>query len=450
MGLNHEDTKARSKYKPYPSYKDSGIEWLGQVPEHWGVSKFKFLGDAIIGLTYSPDDIVDEKEGTIVLRSTNLQNSKVSLHNNVAVSKSIPKKLITRLDDILICSRNGSRALIGKNAKIDSESKNMSFGAFTTVFRSKNHHYLYWVLNSSLFDYQSGTFLTTTINQLTTGNLNSFETPLPSMEEQTSIANFLDQETGKMDLLIEKQQAMISLLKEKRQAVISHAVTKGVPNPNRPNAPMKDSGIKWLGQIPEGWDAYRINNLFSESNRRAESSNELGYPILSVSIHSGISDKELNTSELDRKVTRSEDKSLYKVVHANYLVYNMMRAWQGGFGASNLSGLVSPAYVVCKPLISLNSDYFELVLRTNAAITELKRFSKGITDFRLRLYWDEFKNIKVPFPSKAEQDEILLYISEKTQKIDILIEKSQQAITLLKERKTALISAAVTGKIDLR
>jgi type I restriction enzyme S subunit len=268
----------------------------------------------------------------------------------------------------------------------------------------------------------------------------------PPDQEQRKIASFLDHETAKIDTLIEKQQQLIKLLKEKRQAVISHAVTKGL----NPNTSMRDSGVEWLGEVPEHWEVRRINSLFSESSARARTQDELDYPVLSISIHHGISDKELNEEELDRKVQRSEDRSLYKVVHHNVLAYNMMRAWQGGFGASKLSGLVSPAYVVCQAKTTLDSYYFELTLRTPNAVTELKRFSRGITDFRLRLYWDEFKNISVPVPPKNEIEVILESILRINSTYDNLGCVAEKQIGLLRERRIALISAAVTGKIDVR
>ncbi|QBG35956.1 restriction endonuclease subunit S [Litorilituus sediminis] len=235
------------RYQAYPDYKPSTIDWLEEIPSQWKTTRLKYLGNAIIGLTYSPDEVVEKEseDATLVLRSSNVQNGKISLLDNVYVSKDIPEKLRTKKDDILICSRNGSRALIGKNARIDESSANMTFGAFMTIFRSKYNEYLSHVFNSKLFEYQSGSFLTSTINQLTTGNLNSFEIPFPPEDELEPINNFLNHETAKIDKLISKQEKLIELLKEKRQAVISHAVTKGL----RPDSEMKDSGVEWLGQV---------------------------------------------------------------------------------------------------------------------------------------------------------------------------------------------------------
>lgn len=200
--------------------------------------------------------------------------------------------------------------------------------------------------------------------------------------------------------------------------------------------------------LPAHWETHRLGRLFRESSQRASTSTELGYPILSVSIHDGISDREMDEDELDRKVTRSDDRSLYKVVEENDLAYNMMRAWQGAFGAAQVNGLISPAYVVCKPRTSLPSRFFELLLRTPTAVTELKRFSRGITDFRLRLYWDDFKKIEVPVPPEYEQKQILAFLDYETAKIDALIEKQQQLIALLGEKRQAVISHAVTKGLN--
>ena len=220
--ISHAVTKGLD---PDVKMKDSGVEWLGEVPEHWELSKLKHIGEVIIGLTYSPNNIVDENEGILVLRSSNLQNGGIYYGDNVYVNSDIPHKLITRVNDIVICSRNGSRKLIGKNAMIDEKSAGVSFGAFTSVFRSKQNSFIFYILNSSLFKYQSGRFMTTTINQLTTGTLNEFQIALPPNVEQQEVVSYLDEKTSKIDLLVSKSIKSIELLKEKRTALISAAVT---------------------------------------------------------------------------------------------------------------------------------------------------------------------------------------------------------------------------------
>ena len=220
--ISHAVTKGLD---PKVKMKDSGVEWLGEIPEHWEVKRLKFLGQAIIGLTYDPSEIVDEGDGILVLRSSNVQGGQIVFDDNVFVRKAVPEKILTKLGDILICSRNGSRALIGKNAVIDDDSVGLTFGAFMTIFRSKHNLYLSYVFNSSLFEFQSGSFLTSTVNQLTTSNLYSFEVPVPPNDEQFAIASFLGQETSRIDTLISEARKFIDLLKEYRSSLISAAVT---------------------------------------------------------------------------------------------------------------------------------------------------------------------------------------------------------------------------------
>lgn len=206
----------------------------------------------------------------------------------------------------------------------------------------------------------------------------------------------------------------------------------------------KDSGVEWLGEVPAHWEVVRLGALFMEATEDGED----GLPILSVSIHDGVSDKELAEDELDRKVTRSGDTSKYKRVALGDLVYNMMRAWQGGFGAVMVTGMVSPAYVVARPIRDFQTKFVERLLRTPNAVEEMRRHSRGVTDFRLRLYWDEFKSMKVVLPDKAEQAAIAAFLDRETGKIDALVAEQEKLIELLKEKRQAIISHAVTKGLD--
>lgn len=427
------------------------------LPEHWVEKRLGYLAkeeraafvDGPFGSDLKTSDYMDD--GVPLIQLNNIRDSKHLMQNMKFVTEDKKQQLIRHLaipGDVVIAKMAEP---VARAAAVGNDYSEYVIVAdcvkMTADLDLVDLRYLVWAINSDYVKINAELVSTgTTRIRVNLGELKKLKIPYPSYIEQQQIANFLDHETAKIDTLIEKQQQLIKLLKEKRQAVISHAVTKGL----NPNAPMRDSGVEWLGEVPEHWEIKRISLLFTESSSRAFSVVELEYPVLSVSIHHGISDKELNEEELDRKVTRSEDKSLYKVVHDNDLAYNMMRAWQGGFGASKLSGLVSPAYVVCQPKTPLNSYFFELVLRTPNAVTEIKRYSRGITDFRLRLYWDEFKNIYVPVPPCDEINSILNSIAAINIKYDNLIFVSERQIELLQERRTALISAAVTGKIDVR
>lgn len=220
--ISHAVTKGLDPTVPM---KDSGVEWLGHVPASWSVQRMKRLGKTQIGLTYDPSDVVDEDEGTLVLRSGNVQHGHIRLDDVVYVRTAIPPSLVTQVGDILICARNGSRNLIGKNAQISSGIAGASFGAFMSVLRSSIGDYLLLVLNSTIFKHQMGSFVTATINQLTNATLNNFEIPVPLRDEQLRIIRYLEREAAQIDALSAKADELIGVLKERRQALISAAVT---------------------------------------------------------------------------------------------------------------------------------------------------------------------------------------------------------------------------------
>ncbi|ELR8726606.1 restriction endonuclease subunit S [Vibrio vulnificus] len=441
------------KYQGYPEYKETHLEWLREIPNHWEIKRLKYLGEAIIGLTYSPDDVVDsEDEGTLVLRSSNVQNKALAFNDNVFVNKPIPDHLKTRKGDILICARNGSRALIGKNAQIDERAEGMTFGAFMSVFRSPYNDYLSKVFNSALFEYQSGTFLTATINQLTTANLNSFEVPLPPESERQTIANFLDHETAKIDTLIEKQQQLIKLLKEKRQAVISHAVTKGL----NPQAPMKDSGVEWLGEVPEHWEVTSIKYQCAliDGDRGSNYPNENDY------VESGIpffSSKNIVNYKLTKKnlnyISKSKFASLGrgKLVHDDLII--TVRGTIGHVAAFDSTsvgcdtGFINAQMMIIRPKKSL-TDFLLYLSESDVWSHQLNLYSYGSTVKQLSN--EVVGNFKLVLPHPDEMVPLLTYLKNIDDKYGKVIDKAQKQIRLMQERRTALISASVTGKIDVR
>lgn len=211
---------------PDVKMKDSGIEWIGEIPEQWEALKLRYIGKAIIGLTYSPTDVVSEGEGRLVLRASNVKDGKVIIgQNDVYVNTSIPEKLLVLDGDVLICSRSGSKNLVGKCGMIDSESNGHTFGVFMTVFRSEKNKYLFYIFQSQLFKSQIGSFLTTTINQLTINFLNNLTVPLPPDNEQIEIYEYLKDKTSEIEELLEDIKSHINNLKQYRQSLIYEAVT---------------------------------------------------------------------------------------------------------------------------------------------------------------------------------------------------------------------------------
>lgn len=206
--------------------KPSGVPALGSIPTGWAVRRVRNVGRAIIGLTYAPEDICGEDDGgTLVLRAGNIQDSRLDLEDCVYVSKSIPDSLRLRLGDIVICARNGSARLIGKNALATEEVVGQTWGAFMAVLRTPTNEYLRWVLNSTIFTSSLGAFATATINQLTSSTLHSLQFALPPRDEQVAIAAYLEEATNSIDEAIRAAGRATDLVRERRAALISAAVT---------------------------------------------------------------------------------------------------------------------------------------------------------------------------------------------------------------------------------
>ena len=216
---------------PDAEMKDSGIEWIGEIPKHWKVLRIKNVGEYRNGLTYKPTDLTDENTGTLVLRSSNIQDGKISLKDNVYVSTFVRSDLKVKKGDILICSRNGSRELVGKNAIIE-DLKDVTFGAFMMIFRCNSPKYLYYILNSKVFSYYLGSFFTSTINQLTGSNFGNMKIVYVSDKlEQSKIVSYLDDKCSEIDTLIADKKRQLDILAEYKKSIIYEYVTgkKEVP-----------------------------------------------------------------------------------------------------------------------------------------------------------------------------------------------------------------------------
>jgi len=222
--ISHAVTKGLNPHAPM---KDSGVEWLGEVPEHWEVCRIKNVGKSVIGLTYSPSDVTEAESGIPVLRASNIQDGRLDWEDTVFVNMQIEPSLLLRPGDILICARSGSRDLIGKNILIAESDLAMtpSFGAFMTVLRCIDPPFLRWTLSSTIFKAQSGAYMSTTINQLTSGTLMGTTLALPPNEERGMICQYLDNHIAKVDGLVSECRQAVSLLQERRSALISAAVT---------------------------------------------------------------------------------------------------------------------------------------------------------------------------------------------------------------------------------
>ncbi len=202
--------------------KDSGISWIGEIPKGWNLTRLKYIGVASNGIIFSPEDV--SNDGVFVLRSNNIKDGKLDMDNVICIDKMIDEKMYIKKGDILICSRNGSRNLIGKNCVIEDDLYNVSYGAFMMVFRTKNIlcHYTF---KSALFSFYIGTFLTSTINQLTISNFYNMKIPVPPIAEQQRIADYLDDKCARIDAVLEEKERLLERLAEYKKSLIFECVT---------------------------------------------------------------------------------------------------------------------------------------------------------------------------------------------------------------------------------
>lgn len=428
------------RWGPYPYYKDSGVEWLGEIPEHWSIMPIKRIFYILNGSTpkssepsywsgsiswATPDDLGSLETDTLKITKRMItQEGYESCGTQLAPTGSLV--LSTRapighlaIAGVPLCINQGCRCL---------------------VFREKtqNRFYYYQLLaaKQELESWGQGS----TFKELSRDKLVSVSLVSPTLDEQQAITAFLDRETSRIDTLIAKKQRQIELLQEKRTALISHAVTKGL----NPDAKMKDSGIEWLGEIPEHWEVNRSKVLFQEVHERSETGEE---ELLSVSHITGVSRR----SEKNVYMFMAESLEGYKKCSQGDLVINTMWAWMGALGITPEDGIVSPSYNVYR-LRRAEYDpwFYDYLFRTSCFIAEIICYSKGVWTSRLRLYPQEFFEIRLPCPPLSEQKKIVAAINKETSHYDAFQEKIEQSIEKLQEYRTALISAAVTGKIDVR
>lgn len=261
---------------------------------------------------------------------------------------------------------------------------------------------------------------------------------IPPPELQHSIVAFLDRKTAAIDALTRKKERLLELFQEKVQALMTQVVTKGLD----PNVPMRSSGIYWLGMVPSHWKLERNGRLFRETDERGLRD----LPVLSVSISTGVEERDFSEDRIQPKMSDFAD---YKVARRGDVVFNKMRMWQGAVGVAPMDGFVSPDYTVLRPGPKSNPWFFSTLFRSTGYTCEVNRFSHGIAMDRNRIYWDAFKSILSPVPPRPEQDAIVAEIQRLKDKIGGRVAVLERGTALLRECRQALISAAVTGKIDL-
>ncbi len=274
--------------------------------------------------------------------------------------------------------------------------------------------------------------------ELSTDELKSLLVPHPSLPDQSAVADYLDKETLRLDGLLAAKKRVLDLLAEKRRALITRAITQGLDG----SISLRDSGVPWLGKIPAHWEIERTRWLFQERDERSQTGDE---ELLTVSHLTGVTPR----SEKDVNMFEAETTEGYKICWKGDLVINTLWAWMGAMGISPVKGIVSPAYNVYRPGSRLEPDYVDALVRMPIFAQEVTRYSKGVWSSRLRLYPEGFFETFLPVPPLNEQRAIVAHMATETKKLTAMRIATERTIALLKERRAALVGAAVTGEMDL-
>ena len=404
----------------YDTYKDSGVQWLGEIPGHWGCVPLKRICEMKSGNNLTSLDILDA--GDFPVYGANGFRGYYNQFNKEG--------------KYILIGRQG--ALAGNVHLVDGK------------FWATDHAIVVTLTSNKVYvDYMSFALISMNLNQyafdtaaqpgLAVSKIIPISAPLPPLSEQHSIVSYLDDRCGKIDEWVTKKQKEVEHLQELKQRVIADAVTRGL----NPYVKMKATNIPWLKEIPEHWEVKPIRAILRENTDKTETGDE---ELLSLSQYTGISRKK-DAAKIG--MFEAESTIGYKKVHPGQFVMNIMLAWNGSYAVSEFEGIISPAYCVFDFISKDEKMYYNYLWRLSMYQGAFKTESRGIIDSRLRLYPSKFLPFPTICPPIEEQKQIVSYLDAKCAKIDKLIANITKEIECIKEYKQRLISDVVTGQIKV-
>ena len=423
----------------YPAYKPSGVEWLGEVPEHWASRRLGFF------FAERREKVSDKDFQALSVTKDGI----VPQLDTAAKSDDGDNRKCVRTGDFVINSRSDRKGSSGLS-RLDG-----SVSLICTVLRPQEsvqggfiHHLLRSVSFQEEF-YRFGKGIVADLWSTNYSAMSGITLAMPPLEEQESIATFLDHETAKIDALIAEQQRLIELLQEKRLAVISHAVTKGL----NPDAPMKDSGVEWLGEVPEHWEILELKHLKKVGSSitygivQAGPHIDEGIPYIRTSDMAGdrlwLETCQRTSAEIDQSYARSKVEAGDLVIAIRATVGKTLEVPTELHGANLTQGTAK-----FSPGAKVNGQFVKASFDADYCQSQIMSSAKGATFLEITL--DTLRRLKLAIPPPKEQGEIVQYLAGATSGIGELLLAAEQTNGLLQERRSALISAAVTGQIDVR
>ncbi len=435
-----------AKYQKYAEYKDSGIEWLGEIPSHWTATALKRYSRITDGSHHSPKI---EIEGFPFVSVTDVGINNINFFDAKKITETDYLRLVKEgckpaVNDVLL-TKDGT---IGRACIVTEDMPDFvilsSLGLITPNKEISSHFLYYYLVSGINVDQMNSVIHGSALKRMTINKINDLILTFPDFYEQEKIASFLDHETAKIDSLIAKQEKLIELLKEKRQAVISHAVTKGL----NPDVAMKDSGVEWLGQVPEHWivKSYRhaskiYRGKFGHRPRNDPAFYDGEYPFIQTGdvARAGkyITSYSQTLNEKGKEVSQLFPKgTLMMAIAANI----------GDLAILGFEAYAPDSVVGFKPNQDIDLEFLRYSFK--AALPALEQTSTQSTQANLNV--ERIGAVQGVFPSLNDQQEIVGYLDDMLNKYSVIEKEMHKAIELLQERRTALISSAVTGKIDVR
>ena len=421
--------------KRYESYKDSGVEWLGEVPSHW--ESFPLFVQAKIS---SITNHIDKELLSVYLDRGVVRFSDVDEKRTNVTSLDLSKYQLVRKGNLVLNNQQAWRGSVGVSSYEGIVSPAYLILELSNKFDPHYANYLF--RNGSMVSHYliASKGVGTIQRNLYWGNLRRTPIFIPPLSEQQKIAQFLDDKTAKIDQAVDLAEKQIALLKEHKQIMIQNAVTRGL----NPDVPLKDSGVEWIGQVPEHWDVSSLGKMLLPVSEK----NKPNLPLLSITRELGVIERDIEDQESNHNFI-PDDLSNYKVLKKGQFGMNKMKAWQGSYGVSRFTGIVSPAYYIFDFIKSVNPRFFHWAIRSKIYISFFGSASDGVRIGQWDLSKSRMKSIPFIIPSYTEQVQIADYLDQQAVKIDQAIALKTAHIEKLKEYKNVLINDVVTGKVQV-
>lgn len=416
----------------YKEYRDSGVQWIGEIPKHWTLRRIKYIFSELkeksengletpLSLSKEAGIIPFDEKKNKTMESASYVGGKI-VHKGEIVFNRFKARLfaVSGFDGIV----SSDYAVYECNKTASPKYMVKLFG--TDIYRD--------AFNRKASGIGDG------FSRLYTDDLFAMYSIFPPIQEQEKIVSYLESKTSKIDAYVEDKEKEIELLQEFKQKTIAEAVTKGL----NPDVKMKDSGISWIWMIPEHWEKKQLRSFLTLFTEKGHGDAQL----LSVTREQGVILRDKDNKEENHNFV-PEDLSGYKYIEKGDFAINKMKAWQGSYAVSEYNGIVSPAYFTCK-LKGVNKEFFSRAIRSKAYIPFFTQYSKGIRVDQWDLNPNALKSIPFLVPPVDEQQTIVSYVDDKCQKIDTLINELQAEIDHLKEYKQRLIADVVTGQVNVQ